>query len=336
MAQDTRGAFDHDVAIVGGGPAGSSAAVFTARYGLDTVVFDRGRSSIQQCAVLENYLGFPGGIDAGTFYALMHDHVEAAGGAVVSDLVESVERADAGEGFRVEPQSGGSVTARRVIAATRYGGDYLRGLDSEGRGPSGREERSSSGNREPAAPGDSRTESGDSEDAMFESHEYDGETQEYFDKTYADPDGTTPVDGLFIASPYVETSPQAIMAAGQGARVGVGVVEAVRRDRGYPEGVTDYYDWVRREAELDEEWADRDRWREFFDQRLPEDHGLSEERVDELREREVDRRLDMYVSAADADQRAEEGKRRLLEQIDDDLVLEAAREIEADRATNDD
>jgi len=54
-------AFDHDVVVVGGGPAGCAAGVFTARYGLDTMIFDRGRSSIQRCAYLENYLGFPRG-----------------------------------------------------------------------------------------------------------------------------------------------------------------------------------------------------------------------------------------------------------------------------------
>jgi len=40
---------------VGGWPAGCSASVFTARYGLDTVAFDRGRSSLRQCAHPENY-----------------------------------------------------------------------------------------------------------------------------------------------------------------------------------------------------------------------------------------------------------------------------------------
>lgn len=30
----------HDVIVVGGGPAGCSAALFAARYGLDTVVFE--------------------------------------------------------------------------------------------------------------------------------------------------------------------------------------------------------------------------------------------------------------------------------------------------------
>ncbi|NHX36293.1 MULTISPECIES: FAD-dependent oxidoreductase [Halolamina] len=291
-------AFDHDVVVVGGGPAGCAAGVFTARYGLETEIFDRGRSSIQQCAHLENYLGFPGGIDVATFGDLIHDQAESAGCAIVPDLVESVERAD-DDGFLVEPQTGEPVTARRVIAATRYGGEYLRGLDDE--------------------------------DAMFETHEYDGETEEYFDKQYAESDGTTPVDGLFIASPYAETSPQAIMAAGHGARVGVAVVEAVRREQGYPDSVADYYDWVRPESERTGEWSDRDRWREFFENRFPDDHELSPNRVAEIREREIDRRFDMYISEEEAERRATAGQRRLLDHIDDDLVVEAAREIEAER-----
>jgi len=78
--------------------------VFTARYGLDTVVFDRGRSSVTQCAHLENYLGFPGGIDIETLYDLMHDHAREAGCETRTALVESVERTDDGAGFVVRAE----------------------------------------------------------------------------------------------------------------------------------------------------------------------------------------------------------------------------------------
>lgn len=291
--------FDHDVVIVGGGPAGCSAGVFTARYGLDTVVFDRGRSSIQRCAYLENYLGFPAGIDVETLYGLIHDHATQAGCEIVSDLVESVERVDDGEGFVVERQEGERVTARRVVAATRYDGEYMRGLDDE--------------------------------TAMFETHEHDGEEHEHFDKGYAESDGTTPVDGLFIASPYGETGYQASMAAGHGTRVGITVVEDVRRERGYPEPMANYYDWMRRETELDDEWSDRDRWREYFDDRVPDDHDTPAERLVEVREREIDRRLATYLSDEEIERRIERGHEKLLEHIDDDRILEAAREIEAER-----
>jgi len=149
---------DHDVAVVGGGPAGTSAAIFTARYGLDTVVFDRGRSSLARCAVLENYLGFPGGVDVGTFYDLAHDHVEWAGAGVIDDLVERVEECEDGEGFCIRPQEGEPVTAERVVAATRYDGTYLRPLGG---------------------------------DEMFETVEHDGEERDRFDRSYPDDDGRT-------------------------------------------------------------------------------------------------------------------------------------------------
>lgn len=289
-------AFDHEVVIVGGGPAGCSAGVLTARAGLDTAVFDRGRSSIQRCAHIENYLGFPSGIDIGTFYDLMHDHVEEAGCTLVPDLVESVKHADDTAGFVVRRQSGEPVTTRRVIAATRYdAGEYLRGLD---------------------------------DDAMFVTREYEGETREHLDREYAEEDGSTPVDGLFVASPHAATSAQAITAAGRGARVGVTVVEAARRGRGYPDNVAAYYDWRRRERDRTGEWEDRDRWREFYEGRFPDDHDLSAERVAEIREREIDRRLDQYITDGEAERRARAGQRRLLSHIDDDLVLEAARELE--------
>lgn len=56
----------YDVVIVGGGASGLSAGVFTARYGLSTLILDRGASAIQRCYNIGNYLGFIG-IDPGTF-----------------------------------------------------------------------------------------------------------------------------------------------------------------------------------------------------------------------------------------------------------------------------
>jgi len=86
---------------------------------------------------------------------------------------------------------------------------------------------------------------------------------------------------------------------------------------------------MRQESELDDEWSDR--WREWFDDRLPDDHGLDEDRRVELRERDIGRRLETYLEADEIDRRAERGQERLLDHIDDELIIEAAREIESER-----
>ena len=56
---------EYGIVIVGGGPTGATTGVFTARAGLDTFVFDRGRSSIKRCAHLENgwWEGVASGVD---------------------------------------------------------------------------------------------------------------------------------------------------------------------------------------------------------------------------------------------------------------------------------
>ncbi|WP_434522708.1 FAD-dependent oxidoreductase [Halorubrum sp. AS12] len=292
-----RAAADRDVAVVGGGPAGCAAAVFAARAGLDVVVFDRGRSSLVRCAHLENYPGFPAGIDVGTLSDLMRAQAERAGCAVVEDLVESVERSEADadepetERFVVGLQEGESVTARRVIAATRYDGEYLRGLDDD--------------------------------DAMFEVHDHGGETHEHFDREYADRDGTTPVDGLYVASPS-EADRQAITAAGRGARVGKQVVADARVDDGWWPAAAEGVDWVRREAELDDEWADRDRWVEWFDAEHADGPvDPDSERFARIREAAVDEALSAYVDADEEAARAAAGHRALAERLDPEAVVDA-------------
>jgi hypothetical protein len=287
---------EYDVAIIGGGPAGCSAGIFTAREGLDTVVFDRGRSSIRQCAYLENYLGFPRGIDIETFYDLMHDHATTAGCEMVSDLVETVEPAESG--FVVEPQEGQLVRARRVVAATRYDGEYLRGLDDEG--------------------------------VMFETYERDGETHETFDKSYVDHDGTTPVEGLYVVSPSEEDK-QAIMAAGRGARVAHRVVADDKLDGDWWPAVTEEnVDWVRREAERTEEWTDRDHWVEWFDEYYGADAPVDAdtERYRAVRDAFIDESMSAYISDTEADVRASKGHETLAEHLDVETMVSAVDDAE--------
>ncbi|MFC5367288.1 FAD-dependent oxidoreductase [Salinirubrum litoreum] len=295
---------EHDVVVVGGGPAGCAVGVFTARAGLDTLLFDRGRSSIARCAHLENYLGFPAGVDAETFAELCHDHAETAGCVIEPNLVESVERVDApaetGEAadteephFRVRPQSGDPVTASRVVTATRYDADYLRDLD---------------------AAADLFTDPSD--DAQLRDD-------------CAAHDGTTPVDGLYVVSPSPEDT-QAMIAAGRGARVGRRVVADARIDDGWWEAVaTERVDWTRRTAELDAEWADRARWVEWFDDHhadAPVD--TDSERYRRVRARAIAEARDSYIDTNEETTRAEDGQARLAEHLDPAAAVDG---IGADR-----
>ena len=51
-----------NIVIIGGGPTGISAALYTLRAGIDTKVVVNGESALQKAENIENYYGFPGGI----------------------------------------------------------------------------------------------------------------------------------------------------------------------------------------------------------------------------------------------------------------------------------
>ncbi len=119
----------YDVSIVGGGTSGLSAGVFTARYGLDTVVLDGGVSAIRQCVHLENFLGFPGGVSPETFLGLGREQAELEGCEVRDGMVVAVEGTD--DGFRLSTGDGTEIEAKRVLAASAYDDDYLSAFDDE-------------------------------------------------------------------------------------------------------------------------------------------------------------------------------------------------------------
>jgi thioredoxin reductase (NADPH) len=121
-----------DCAVVGGGPAGLSAAIYLGRLRRSSVVFDdrAGRSLWSQ--VNRNYLGFPEGIEAAELRRLGREHAARYGAAFVGGTVETIARD--GSLFRLavaepgEPDAGSAETIRRdEKAASRLGEARIRG-----------------------------------------------------------------------------------------------------------------------------------------------------------------------------------------------------------------
>lgn len=113
-----------DVVIVGGGVAGLSAGIFTARHDLETAILSTGSSLLRRNAHLENYPGFPAGVDARLFLTMMTEQAERAGCTFHDAEVTRIDVTDAG--FAIETASENRWVAESVIAATKNTTDYLR------------------------------------------------------------------------------------------------------------------------------------------------------------------------------------------------------------------
>ena len=176
---------DTDVAIVGGGVAGLTAATFTARAGLDTLVIDHGESILARNAHLENVPGFPLGINARTFLSLLREQAAENGVEFHEARVTRVTETD-GE-FRLRAEEGDrevDVTASFALAASWSDSDYLDELDGVGLTKRG--------------------------------------SKVYVD---TDDYGRTGVDGLYAAGRIAEKPHQTVVAAGHGAEVALTLID---------------------------------------------------------------------------------------------------------------
>jgi thioredoxin reductase len=178
-----------DVVIVGGGVAGLSAATFTARHGLDTLVLDTGESILRRNAHLENFPGFPAGVNARLLLDLLAEQATEAGCERREAEVTRLAAADGdgaagpdGPRFSIETAGGDRYRAGYAVAATKNEVGYL---DVDGVGIIDR------------------------------------------GKAFVDTDerGRTGVDGLYAAGRLAEKPHQAVVCAGHGAEVGVTILE---------------------------------------------------------------------------------------------------------------
>lgn len=185
---------DTEVLVVGGGIAGLTAGLFTARAGLDTRLVRAGESILRRNAHVENYPGFPAGVNPRTLLDMTEQQARDAGCSVREGTVTDVRAVpdtaasdDHDARFEVAVD-GGRTLAEFVVVATKNDVGFLESLDV------GVVKRGS--------------------------------------KTYLDSeaDGETDVDGLYAAGRVAEQPHQAVVAAGHGAEAALTLLD----DSGVP------------------------------------------------------------------------------------------------------
>ena len=174
------------VLVVGGGVAGLTAALFTARAGLDTLVVNHGESILRRNAHLENFPGFPAGVNSHLFADMLEAQATRNGVDLRGGRVVSVDRTDDEFAATVAAAEDGGETeeirATRVVAASWSDAGYLDGLGAE--------------------------------------------TTEAGSKRYVTPDGDgrTSVEGLYAAGRLAEQYHQAVVSAGHGAQTAITLI----------------------------------------------------------------------------------------------------------------
>jgi len=120
---------EYDVVVVGGGPAGLTAALYTTRLGLDTALVDRGGGRAAMMQDTHNVIGVTEETSGVEFLETAKSQVESYGADVHRDFVEAAERVDDGDAaggndgdaprFRLD---GGEATyaADSVVLATGF------------------------------------------------------------------------------------------------------------------------------------------------------------------------------------------------------------------------
>jgi len=104
-----------DCLIVGGGPAGLTAAIYLARFRRNARVVDAGSSRASLIPLSHNYPGFPDGISGRDLLQRLRQQARRYGASLTTGHVESVERTAGG----FLAQSGAEVIeARTLLLAT--------------------------------------------------------------------------------------------------------------------------------------------------------------------------------------------------------------------------
>lgn len=119
----------YDMIIIGGGPAGYSAALYAARAGLDTLVLERmgAGGQMTQTTQIDNYPGFDEGIDGYLLGVKMQSGAQRFG---AKTIFAEVTKADLSGSIKRMETSQGVFLSKTVVIATGAGHRHL-GLAEE-------------------------------------------------------------------------------------------------------------------------------------------------------------------------------------------------------------
>jgi thioredoxin reductase (NADPH) len=112
---------DHyQVTVVGGGPAGLTAALYTTRLGHDTAVINRGGGRAAMMLDTHNVIGVTEETSGNEFLAAAIEQVQSYGADYFQDYVSEIEPVESdGEGYRVTAGNV-EVTTDHVVLATGF------------------------------------------------------------------------------------------------------------------------------------------------------------------------------------------------------------------------
>jgi len=118
-----------DVVVIGGGPAGYTAAIYAVRSGNSALLIEglQPGGQLTTTTDIENYPGFADPISGPELMAAMREQAVRIGTEMVTDLVESVDLSE--RPFRVKLGSG-EIRAKTLVIATGAQAKWL-GMESE-------------------------------------------------------------------------------------------------------------------------------------------------------------------------------------------------------------
>ena len=106
-----------DCLVIGGGPAGLTAAIYLARFHLDIMIVDGGKSRASSIPCTRNVSGFTDGIEGTELLRRMREQACKYGAKMEAEFVTRLERNDE-TGLFTATWGSGCATARTVLLAT--------------------------------------------------------------------------------------------------------------------------------------------------------------------------------------------------------------------------